>query len=119
MVLIGDRQDGREHGENLTAVDPVADQIKSVFGDEQLENGRHEPGALYGDGNASARIIEKTKRLCALFSKKRSITGINKGILIIEPKRLLTSSNKDLFIHRPCLVLESINSIPKMLDVLW
>ena len=60
MVLIGDRQDGREHGENLTAVDPVADQIKSAVRC-MLENGRHEPGALYGDGNASARIIEKLK----------------------------------------------------------
>lgn len=60
VVLIGDRQDGREHGKNLTAVDPVADQIKSAV-QLQLEIGRYEPGALYGDGNASSRIINKLK----------------------------------------------------------
>lgn len=60
VVLIGDRQDGREHGKNLTSVDPVSDQIKSTI-QLKLDNGRYEPDELYGDGNASARIIEKLK----------------------------------------------------------
>ena len=60
VVLIGDRQDGREHGKNLTAVDPVSDQIKSAI-QLKLDNGRYEPDELYGDGNASARIVEKLK----------------------------------------------------------
>lgn len=60
VVLIGDRQDGREHGKNLTAVDPVSDQIKSAI-KAQLEIGRYEPDELYGDGNASTRIVEKLK----------------------------------------------------------
>ena len=60
VVLIGDRQDGREHGKNLTAVVPVSDQIKSTI-QLKLNNGRYEPDELYGDGNASARIIEKLK----------------------------------------------------------
>jgi UDP-hydrolysing UDP-N-acetyl-D-glucosamine 2-epimerase len=60
VVLIGDRQDGREHGNNLTAVEPVTDQIKSAI-KRQVENGRYEPDTVYGDGNASDRIIEKLK----------------------------------------------------------
>ena len=60
VVLIGDRQDGREHGKNLTAVAPVSDQIKSAV-QLQLDHGRYEPGTIYGDGNASSRIIEKLK----------------------------------------------------------
>ena len=60
VVLIGDRQDGREHGKNLSAVDPVSDQIKSAI-KAQLEIGRYEPDELYGDGNASIRIVEKLK----------------------------------------------------------
>ena len=60
VVLIGDRQDGREHGKNLTAVDPVSDQIKSAI-QLKLKDGRYVPDDLYGDGNASARIVEKLK----------------------------------------------------------
>ena len=60
MVLIGDRQDGREHGKNLTAVDPVSDQIKSTV-QLKLDNGRYEPDDLYGDGNASGRIVKILK----------------------------------------------------------
>ncbi len=69
VVLIGDRQDGREHGDNLTVVAPVADQIKSAV-QLQLDNGRYEPGTIYGDGNASARIIEKLKRFVPYSQKK-------------------------------------------------
>ena len=60
VVLIGDRQDGREHGKNLTAVDPVSDQIKSTV-QLKLDNGRYEPDDLYGDGNASGRIVKILK----------------------------------------------------------
>ena len=69
--MIGDRQDGREHGRNLTAVDPVSDQIKSAI-QLKLDNGPYEPDELYGDGNAGARIMVKLKA-CASFSKNASL----------------------------------------------
>jgi len=59
-VLVGDRQIGREHGENLIACPPiVADIIAAIR--KQLANGRYEPSMLYGDGQASKRIVEKLK----------------------------------------------------------
>jgi UDP-hydrolysing UDP-N-acetyl-D-glucosamine 2-epimerase len=68
VVLIGDRQDGREHGKNLTAVDPVSDQIKSAI-QIKLDHGRYEPDELYGDGNASSRIVEKIKKFVPYSQK--------------------------------------------------
>ena len=68
VVLIGDRQDGREHGKNLTAVDPVSDQIKSSI-QLKLDHGRYEPDELYGDGNASCRIVEKLKNFVPYSQK--------------------------------------------------
>ena len=68
VVLIGDRQDGREHGKNLTAVDPVSGQIKSAI-QLKLDHGRYEPDELYGDGNASCRIVEKLKNFVPYYQK--------------------------------------------------
>ena len=68
VVLIGDRQDGREHGKNLTAVDPVSDQIKSAI-QLKLDHGQYEPDELYGDGDASCRIVEKIKKFVPYSQK--------------------------------------------------
>ncbi|ARO28764.1 UDP-N-acetylglucosamine 2-epimerase protein [Rhizobium sp. NXC14] len=60
VVLVGERQAGREHGENLTAVRPekqlIIDAIKA-----QIAHGRYPVSNLYGEGNASVRIVEKIK----------------------------------------------------------
>ena len=60
VVLVGDRQDGREHGRNLVVTNPVTEEIV-VAVRRQLDHGRYEPDTIYGDGKASLRIVDKLK----------------------------------------------------------
>jgi UDP-hydrolysing UDP-N-acetyl-D-glucosamine 2-epimerase len=60
VVLVGERQVGREHGKNLIAVPPQSKAITSAI-QAQLVNGRYPADTLYGDGQASRRIAEKLK----------------------------------------------------------
>jgi len=60
VVLVGDRQIGREHGENLLAVPPIASAITASI-KKQLAHGRYSASALYGDGQASQLIVEQLK----------------------------------------------------------
>lgn len=60
VVLVGDRQVGREHGRNLVQVPPRSEEIHlAITG--QLEHGRYPADTLYGDGQASLRIVELLK----------------------------------------------------------
>jgi UDP-hydrolysing UDP-N-acetyl-D-glucosamine 2-epimerase len=57
VVLVGDRQVGREHGENLVSTPPEkAAILKAVAG--QLAHGRYAPSDLYGSGGAAAKIAQ-------------------------------------------------------------
>lgn len=61
VVLVGDRQFGREHGKNLLAVKPQKKAIiKSIY--QQLKHGRYPAESLYGDGQSSSKIISKIKQ---------------------------------------------------------
>jgi len=60
VVLVGDRQTGREHGENLVTVPPVAQKITKAIRD-QVAHGRYPVSTLYGDGKASLRIVDHLK----------------------------------------------------------
>jgi UDP-hydrolysing UDP-N-acetyl-D-glucosamine 2-epimerase len=60
VVLVGDRQVGREHGENLISCPPKAAEIVSAIR-KQLKLGRRPPSNLYGDGNASRKIVRAIK----------------------------------------------------------
>ena len=57
VVLVGDRQDGREIDEHVTPVPPVADEVETAIRN-QLEHGRYAPSTLYGDGHVSDRIAD-------------------------------------------------------------
>lgn len=61
IVLVGDRQTGREHGDNLIHVEPETEAINKAI-QSQLAHGRYPPSTLYGDGQASQYIIEQLKR---------------------------------------------------------
>jgi len=54
-VIVGDRQQGREHGRNVVFAsydrDHIAAQVRA-----QVDHGRYEPDYLFGRGNASKRI---------------------------------------------------------------
>jgi UDP-hydrolysing UDP-N-acetyl-D-glucosamine 2-epimerase len=60
VVLVGDRQGGREHGDNLVAVPPVSAEIATAVR-SQLQHGRYAPSTLYGNGTASFQIVEKLR----------------------------------------------------------
>jgi UDP-hydrolysing UDP-N-acetyl-D-glucosamine 2-epimerase len=58
VVLVGDRQTGREVAENLVYSDITSEDILAKLR-AQLAHGRYAPSTLYGDGKTSARIAEK------------------------------------------------------------
>ncbi|MBY3363419.1 UDP-N-acetylglucosamine 2-epimerase [Rhizobium laguerreae] len=60
VVLVGDRQLGREHGENLIFVASEKDDILKAI-NFQIEHGRYPTSTLYGDGTASSQIVEAIK----------------------------------------------------------
>lgn len=66
VVLVGERQVGREHGENLIAVPAESGAITAAV-QKQLKHGRYLASTLYGDGEASLRIVEQLKafKLCS------------------------------------------------------
>lgn len=55
VVLVGDRQQGREIAHNVLPVVPETGSILDAA-KHQLANGRYSPSNLYGDGEASERI---------------------------------------------------------------
>lgn len=57
VVLIGNRQRGRECGENVIRVPCERAAIVEAI-QKQLEHGRYEPSNLYGDGMVAQRTVE-------------------------------------------------------------
>ncbi|MDP7024903.1 MAG: UDP-N-acetylglucosamine 2-epimerase [Kiritimatiellia bacterium] len=57
VVLVGDRQVGREIGENVVAVPCRRDPIKKAV-QEHAAVGRYAPSTLYGTGNAATQIAD-------------------------------------------------------------
>lgn len=57
VVLVGNRQDGRERDTHVIRVDPTVAEIKQAA-KKQLANGRYRPSTLYGDGRVAQRIVE-------------------------------------------------------------
>ena len=68
VVLVGDRQIGRESGENLINVVPESSRIISAV-KQQLKHGRYKPSTMYGNGTASKRIADKLATV-GLYSQK-------------------------------------------------
>lgn len=62
VVLVGNRQDGRETARNAVRSRPAAAEIVTAIR-HQLGHGRYEPSFLYGDGQVSRRIADA---LCTL-----------------------------------------------------
>jgi len=69
VVLVGERQEGRETDEHVIHVEPVADEIAATIA-RQLEHGRYAPSTLYGDGYAAGRIAEALARLTPYLQKR-------------------------------------------------
>jgi len=62
VVLVGNRQTGREHDRHLTPV-PVEEEAIVSAVESQLAHGRYPPSALYGDGRVARRVARELARL--------------------------------------------------------
>ena len=69
VVLVGHRQEGREHDVHVTPTDPVADSIEAAVR-KHLAHGRYAPSTLYGDGHVSARIAAGLAALTPYIQKR-------------------------------------------------
>lgn len=56
-VIVGDRQNGREHGKNVMFANYDTDDIRKAI-DYQLNHGRYESEHIFGDGHAGERIAD-------------------------------------------------------------
>lgn len=62
VVLVGNRQIGRERGTHVLPVSPTFNAICSGI-KSQLEHGRFAPSSVYGDGFVSERVVAGLKNL--------------------------------------------------------
>jgi UDP-hydrolysing UDP-N-acetyl-D-glucosamine 2-epimerase len=69
VVLVGNRQEGREADEHVVRVAPRAAEIASAVR-TQLAHGRYAPSSLYGDGCVSERIADALARLRPYVQKR-------------------------------------------------
>lgn len=69
VVLVGDRQAGRERDAHVVPVAAEADAIARALR-QQLEHGRYAPSTLYGDGHVAPRVADAIAQLRP-FTQKR------------------------------------------------
>jgi UDP-hydrolysing UDP-N-acetyl-D-glucosamine 2-epimerase len=69
VVLVGNRQEGRETDWHVTPVPPVTAEIL-VAVQKQLAHGRYAPSSLYGDGHVSERIARALVELNPYVQKR-------------------------------------------------
>jgi UDP-N-acetylglucosamine 2-epimerase len=70
-VLVGSRQEGREHSSNAVYVDYDEDQIYTETM-KQIGHGKYAPDYLYGRGDAGVQIAEKIANLELSLKKSQS-----------------------------------------------
>jgi UDP-hydrolysing UDP-N-acetyl-D-glucosamine 2-epimerase len=69
VLLVGQRQEGREVDEHVIPAVPVASEIIAGI-ERQLAHGRYSPSTLYGDGHVSERIADALARLTPYVQKR-------------------------------------------------
>jgi UDP-hydrolysing UDP-N-acetyl-D-glucosamine 2-epimerase len=69
VVLVGNRQDGRETDEHVTRVAPVSGSVLQAI-KHQLAHGRYAPSSLYGDGHVAERIAARLATLTPYVQKR-------------------------------------------------
>ena len=99
VVLVGNRQNGRETDEHVT---PRAGRIGSRSSRRfaaQLAHGRYPPSTLYGDGHVSERIAEALERLTPYRQKQLAFTL--DGNVIREPSGVSRRMRTQCSHHAP------------------
>lgn len=69
VVLVGNRQDGRETDRHVVRVPPLVDDITAAVR-AQLVHGHYPPSTLYGDGHVSQRIADALAVLTPYVQKR-------------------------------------------------
>jgi UDP-N-acetylglucosamine 2-epimerase len=69
VVLVGNRQDGRERDLHVTPAPPEAGAIEAALR-RQLAHGRYPPSSLYGDGQVAARVAAALAALTPYVQKR-------------------------------------------------
>ena len=78
VVLVGDRQEGRERGDHV--IPAAANRAAIIAGiHAQLVRGRYPPSTLYGDGHAAQRIADALATLEPYVQKRLSYIGDGAG----------------------------------------
>lgn len=73
VVLVGNRQNGRETDEHAIRVAVEMDAIVATI-KKQLDHGRYPPSTLYGDGHVSERIATAIDELTPYLQKQLAFT---------------------------------------------
>ncbi len=73
VVLVGNRQNGRETDEHVIRVPVEMDQIVAAV-KHQLAHGHYKPSTLYGDGQVSERIASAIEGLTPYLQKQLAFT---------------------------------------------
>jgi UDP-hydrolysing UDP-N-acetyl-D-glucosamine 2-epimerase len=84
VVLVGNRQEGREADTHVVSVPPIFDQILRAIRN-QLAHGRYGPSALYGDGQVASRIAHSLATLNPYIQKRLHFVYENNGQPATEP----------------------------------
>jgi UDP-hydrolysing UDP-N-acetyl-D-glucosamine 2-epimerase len=69
VVLVGNRQAGREVEQHLMSVPPMRSKLVAAI-TRQLTHGRYAPSSLYGDGHVSGRIADALAGLTPYLQKR-------------------------------------------------
>lgn len=69
VVLVGDRQRGREHGRNVKFAEYKKDSILENL-KAQLENRRYDQDHIFGDGNAGKKIADELTKINLNYEKQ-------------------------------------------------
>ena len=69
VVLVGNRQEGRERDVHVTPVRPERAEVAAAVR-VQLAHGRYAPSTLYGDGHVSERVAEALAELRPYLQKR-------------------------------------------------
>jgi UDP-hydrolysing UDP-N-acetyl-D-glucosamine 2-epimerase len=81
VVLVGNRQDGRETDKHVRRAAPVATEVEHAIR-HQLAHGRYAPSALYGDGFVSQRIVRSLRSLRPYVQKRLFYTRTEEPALV-------------------------------------
>ena len=68
-VIIGDRQEGREHGDNIIQVDNVGEAIRKAV-EKQIAHGKYPSQTIFGSGTAGIKIADYLAKIKLDINKR-------------------------------------------------